>query len=342
MRIGEVAARTGLTKKAIRYYEAQGLISPQTDPGNAYREYSQDDVQRLQEISLLRDLGLSVPAIRQVLDGEEDPADLLRRYAAQLREQSTRLRDLALIVEGSLADAPDRPGSGPTAPRDQPGSRPTAAQDQPASPPTANRKEDVRRLCARLKALRDTMSTAATEKRRGYMVEELRRIFPGPFGTMMTLLLGSFLDEPLDTPQKKEAWLSLVRYLDEVEDFKLHEDVRAALEQIDLDLERDEAEMRRKTEVLTHMSPEERDRLRARAATESTPDLDSQDALILRLFAIPEVVRVIGTVEAHLAVLNPRFRQFLDNLLCTCGQDPAALDRLQQLVGPSGHPSAGP
>ena len=47
MKINEVEAAVGVTKKNIRFYEEEGLISPRREPGNGYRSYSEADVERL-------------------------------------------------------------------------------------------------------------------------------------------------------------------------------------------------------------------------------------------------------------------------------------------------------
>ena len=44
MKINEVEAAVGVTKKNIRFYEEEGLISPRREPGNGYRSYSAADV----------------------------------------------------------------------------------------------------------------------------------------------------------------------------------------------------------------------------------------------------------------------------------------------------------
>ena len=56
MKIKEVSERTGLTKKTIRYYEAEGLLSPekQWQNGREYRNYSEADIQQLEKIASLR------------------------------------------------------------------------------------------------------------------------------------------------------------------------------------------------------------------------------------------------------------------------------------------------
>ena len=53
MKINEVEAAVGVTKKNIRFYEEEGLITPSREPGNGYRSYSQADVERLRRIQLL-------------------------------------------------------------------------------------------------------------------------------------------------------------------------------------------------------------------------------------------------------------------------------------------------
>lgn len=70
MLIGEAAKEVGTTKKAIEYYEEQGLISPEFSE-NGYRSFSPEDVTKLRKISVLRSLGLSVAEIKEFLSGEK-------------------------------------------------------------------------------------------------------------------------------------------------------------------------------------------------------------------------------------------------------------------------------
>lgn len=310
MKIGEVAARTGLTRKAIRYYEEEGLVRPREDPWNSYRDYSEEDVERLQHIAVLRDAGLGVSEIRQILDGEEDPLNLLRACSLRLRDQAARLQEQALLLEGSLGGA--------TAPAVEPGTR----------------VEKIRRVCARLKALRETARADAGRTRRGYLARELRRLFPGPFGAMVSLLLGPFLEEPLDTPEKTRAWASLVSYLDGMGELRLPEDLMRELAAAAPAFEGAEEELRRKVDALLELPPAEVQRLRG-AATEPRSPSPEED-LIARLFTSGEVVRVLATVEGHLAALSPRFGRFLERMLEVAGLDPSAVARLRELAGGTG------
>ena len=91
MKINEVEAAVGVTKKNIRFYEEEGLISPRREPGNGYRSYSEADVERLRRIKLLRKLDVPLAEIRQMLEGECTLADGMTR---QLERLHTRRTDL--------------------------------------------------------------------------------------------------------------------------------------------------------------------------------------------------------------------------------------------------------
>lgn len=70
-RIHEAAAETGLTPRAIRYYEELGLLRPAARSGGAYRLYDDDDLERLRFIKGLRDdAGFSLAEIAQLLEDE--------------------------------------------------------------------------------------------------------------------------------------------------------------------------------------------------------------------------------------------------------------------------------
>ena len=91
MKINEVEAAVGVTKKNIRFYEEEGLITPSREPGNGYRSYSQADVERLRRIKLLRKLDVPLAEIREMLEGRKTLAEGM---AQQLERLSTRRKDL--------------------------------------------------------------------------------------------------------------------------------------------------------------------------------------------------------------------------------------------------------
>jgi MerR family transcriptional regulator, repressor of the yfmOP operon len=79
--IEQVAARTGLTKRTLRYYEEVGLLPPTDRTEGNYRRYSEEDIQRLQRIKNLRDLlGFSLADIRELLIAEDERGQIKVAY----------------------------------------------------------------------------------------------------------------------------------------------------------------------------------------------------------------------------------------------------------------------
>ncbi len=97
MRIGEVATRTGLTVRTLRHYDQLGLLRPQGRSPAGYRQYTREDLLRLQQILSLRQLGLSLEAIGQALDGRQlSPRQVLDLQLARLSERLQQLAELKL------------------------------------------------------------------------------------------------------------------------------------------------------------------------------------------------------------------------------------------------------
>lgn len=83
LRIQEVAAETGLTARAIRYYEELGLLAPVARSEGAYRLYDQEDLERLRFIRGMRDdAGFSLGEIGQLLEDEQVRARNRARFRA--------------------------------------------------------------------------------------------------------------------------------------------------------------------------------------------------------------------------------------------------------------------
>lgn len=97
VKINEVEALVGITKKNIRFYEDQGLLAPRRNSENGYRDYGEPEVSALRRIKLMRKLGVSLEEIRQMQAGNLTVADGMRRHLVTLErdrenlEQSIRL-----------------------------------------------------------------------------------------------------------------------------------------------------------------------------------------------------------------------------------------------------------
>lgn len=91
MKINEVEQLVGITKKNIRFYEDQGLLSPRRNKENGYREYGEEDVKTLEQIKLLRKLGLPLEEIRLMQSGRSTVADSMRRHLVLLEREKENL-----------------------------------------------------------------------------------------------------------------------------------------------------------------------------------------------------------------------------------------------------------
>ncbi|MCH5270692.1 MAG: MerR family transcriptional regulator [Lachnospiraceae bacterium] len=91
MKINEVELTIGMTKKNIRFYEQEGLLTPSRSPRNGYRDYSADDVNTLRQIKLLRKLGISIEDIKKLQDDSLSLEDCLRGHLVTLEQERKNL-----------------------------------------------------------------------------------------------------------------------------------------------------------------------------------------------------------------------------------------------------------
>lgn len=91
MKINEVERLIGITKKNIRFYEEQGLLTPNRNKENGYRDYNEDDIRTLEQIKLLRKLGLPLDEIRMMQAGRSTIADSMRRHLVILEREKQNL-----------------------------------------------------------------------------------------------------------------------------------------------------------------------------------------------------------------------------------------------------------
>jgi DNA-binding transcriptional MerR regulator len=91
--IGELARRTGLSVKAIRFYSDRGIVPPVDRSPAGHRRYGPEAVARLDLVRTLRDLGLDLATIRRVLDRDASLAEVAAAHAEAL---AARIRLLSL------------------------------------------------------------------------------------------------------------------------------------------------------------------------------------------------------------------------------------------------------
>ena len=97
MRIKEVETLVGISKKNIRYYEQEGLLTPRRNLENSYRDYDEADVERLKRIRLLRKLGMPISEIRDVLGGVLSLPVAAKRHIITLEGQIESLEKARVV-----------------------------------------------------------------------------------------------------------------------------------------------------------------------------------------------------------------------------------------------------
>ena len=98
MTIKDMELQTGLARANIRYYEAEGLISPERAE-NGYREYSQEDAETLLRVKLLRALGLTVGQIKALAHGETSLDAALEERLRRIRQEAAALNRAGEVAE---------------------------------------------------------------------------------------------------------------------------------------------------------------------------------------------------------------------------------------------------
>lgn len=112
VRIKEVENATGLTAKAIRLYESKGLLQVAREQENDYRDYSEEDVERLKGIALLRQLDVPLKSIKEWTEGKRSVQSLLDQVRSETEKSSRESRikkKLLDALEKAMKNRPDAP-----------------------------------------------------------------------------------------------------------------------------------------------------------------------------------------------------------------------------------------
>jgi DNA-binding transcriptional MerR regulator len=102
--IAEVARMSGVTSRTLRHYDGIGLLAPAHVGPNGYRYYEVEQLLRLQQILLLRELGLGLSEIADAIGSQPGTVEALRRHHARLLAERDRLGVLARTVARTIAE----------------------------------------------------------------------------------------------------------------------------------------------------------------------------------------------------------------------------------------------
>ena len=106
LQIGEVAQRTGVTQRTLRFYEEKGLLRPPSRMDGGFRLYSEEDVKRVEHIRRLQDLlGISLAEIKEMVDADEVLRELRSQYRPEsaIAEKRGQLQKATEVTEAQFA-----------------------------------------------------------------------------------------------------------------------------------------------------------------------------------------------------------------------------------------------
>lgn len=104
MKIKYVEEQVGITKKNIRFYEEQGLLSPGR-ADNGYREYGEEDLKRLKQIKFLRKLYVPIEEIKAVSSGDLSLDVCLQRQLYEFEQKKNNLEELQKFTNELLTSS---------------------------------------------------------------------------------------------------------------------------------------------------------------------------------------------------------------------------------------------
>lgn len=183
MNIKITSEKTGLTKRAIKYYESEGLINPSKKCENNYREYSEVDIIKLNLIGALRVLDIPTVAIKKVIDGNKSMEEIMQEALQKVDKDIDNLKKSRQIILNILE----------------------------------KNLENYDSAGENIKRLRESLELSIDGKKK-FISITLRRIFPGKYGEAVILVYEPFLNITIDDEEKQEAWIRLVEVLDGFDD----------------------------------------------------------------------------------------------------------------------------
>jgi len=188
--IGELSRRTAVPVKTLRYYSDEGLLPPTGRTQAGYRVYAEDSVARLELIRALRDAGLGIERIREVVSRKLSLAEALRQTLVTVEAHLRSLKHVASALRAALRSEPT--------------------------------EHDIRRLCA--------VTKLSNEERRKVIEEFYEEVARGTTmdegwkRRMIEASVPALPDEP--TPEQLDAWIELSEI---VQDAGFRETMRASV-----------------------------------------------------------------------------------------------------------------
>lgn len=280
MKLNEVMRETGLTRKAIYYYEEVGFIRPPKGNESNYRIYGIHDINKLITVHALRKLDFSIKDIELILSKKRDVTQAIKQQLNIINDKINMLNKNKGVLENLIEQGLD---------------------------------SNIENLRLSIKIIEEGSKSIA-----GYMQEELDRILPGNMGKMFAIHYGQFLDEPLDTKEKEKAWMDLINLLDSKEEVQYEEDIKELIDEMYGKYnDKDISELNEKSKNITNKILERHEEVSEVVKNEikvkiqeyeKTPQC--QKDLKIQRFMMDNLAPIFDDIEKYLCVLSTRFEKF--------------------------------
>ncbi|MDD3224622.1 MAG: MerR family transcriptional regulator [Clostridium sp.] len=286
MNIKIASEKTGLTKKAIKYYEGVGLINPSKQCENNYREYSEDDIVRLNLIGALRVLDIPIKDIKDIVVGEKGLPEVLMNTLKTIDESMNQLEKSKLIITNLLE----------------------------------RNLNDYKTSGEQIRKLRETLELSKYEKKE-FISNTLIRIFPGNFGGMFVSMYEPFLNVTIDNDEKKKTWLRLVEFLDSVDEVDENDYIIKEINKSS-NIMLDEAKKMMSNQIKNLLNYNENTKKNmANSQIEFAKSIKENEEVKQKFISVIEkakyMKKIIGPIqkdfEEYLCILNEEYKKYKEN-----------------------------
>jgi len=120
MKVKEIATAAGVNPDTVRFYTREGLLRPTRNPDNNYQQYDAEDLRRLRFARKARQLGFSLPEIRQILEQADDHhspcpmvRDVFQQRLAEVEREISELQKLRARMVSALSTWQEMPDETP-------------------------------------------------------------------------------------------------------------------------------------------------------------------------------------------------------------------------------------
>ena len=120
MKVKDIAEAAGVNPDTVRFYTRENLLKPSRNPDNNYQQFNAEDLRRLRFARKARQLGFSLPEIRQILDQADDHhspcpmvRDVFQQRLAEVEREIRELQQLRKRMTAALSAWQDMPDGTP-------------------------------------------------------------------------------------------------------------------------------------------------------------------------------------------------------------------------------------